>query len=62
MDASTIGLIAFGAVLFMLAMRVPIAFTLASVATVATFFIFAFRTGTFMPERAIKATTSMVFS
>ena len=62
MDASTIGLIAFAAVLFMLAMRVPIAFTLASVATVATFFIFAFRTGTFMPERAIRATTSMVFS
>ena len=62
MDASTIGMIAFAAVLIMLALRVPIAFTLASVATVATFFIFAFRTGTFMPERAIKATTSMVFS
>ncbi|WP_339764867.1 TRAP transporter large permease [uncultured Sulfitobacter sp.] len=62
MDAATIGLIAFGAVLFLLAMRVPIAFSLASVATVGTFFIFAFRTGTFMPERAIRATTSMVFS
>ena len=62
MDASTIGMIAFAAVLIMLALWVPIAFTLASVATVATFFIFAFRTGTFMPERAIKATTSMVFS
>jgi len=62
MDASTIGLIAFGAVLFLLAMRVPIAFALASVATIGTFFIFAFRTGTFMPERAIRATTSMVFS
>ncbi|MEX3314333.1 TRAP transporter large permease [Sulfitobacter sp. PS-8MA] len=62
MDASTIGMIAFAAVLILLALRVPIAFTLAAVATVATFFIFAFRTGTFMPERAIRATTSMVFS
>ena len=62
MDASTIGLIAFGAVLLLLALRVPIAFALASVATIATFFIFSFRTGTFMPERAIRATTSMVFS
>ncbi|MEN8842336.1 MULTISPECIES: TRAP transporter large permease [Rhodobacterales] len=62
MDAATIGMIAFAAVLILLALRVPIAFTLAAVATVATFFIFAFRSGTFMPERAIKATTSMVFS
>ena len=54
MDASTIGLIAFAAVLILLALRVPIAFALASVATIATFFIFAFRTGTFMPERAIR--------
>ena len=37
MDASTIGLIAFGAVLLLLALRVPIAFALASVATIATF-------------------------
>ncbi|SFD55111.1 TRAP transporter, DctM subunit [Sulfitobacter brevis] len=62
MDASTIGMIAFAAVLILLALRVPIAFTLAAIATVGTFFIFAFRTGTFMPERAIRATTSMVFS
>jgi tripartite ATP-independent transporter DctM subunit len=62
MDASTVGLVAFSAVLILLALRVPIAFTLAAVATVATFVIFAFRTGTFMPERAIRATTSMVFS
>ena len=33
MDASTIGLIAFAAVLILLALRVPIAFALASVAT-----------------------------
>lgn len=62
MDAATIGMIAFGAVILMLMLRIPISFTLASVATVATFCIFAFRTGTFMPERAIKATTSLVFS
>lgn len=62
MDASTIGFIAFAAVLVLLALRSPIGFTLAAVATVGTFFIFAFRTGSFLPERAIRATTSMVFS
>lgn len=62
MDPATIGMIAFAAVLFLLAMRIPIAFTLASVATVGAFFIYAFRTGTFAPERAIKPTSSMVFS
>ncbi|AZV79988.1 TRAP transporter large permease [Parasedimentitalea marina] len=62
MDASLIGLIAFAAVLGLLALRAPIGFTLAAVATVATFFIFAFRSGSFAPERAIRATTSMVFS
>jgi len=62
MDASTIGLVAFAAVLILLAMRAPIGFTLVAVATTATFFIFAYRTGTFLPERAIRATTSMVFS
>lgn len=62
MDPSLIGLFAFLAVLLLLAARVPIAFALAGVAAVASFCIFAFRTGTFMPERAFKATTSMVFS
>jgi len=62
MDPATIGLIAFAAVLVLLALRVPIAFTLASVATVSTFFIYAFRSGNFAPERAFKATTSMVRS
>ncbi|MDW3204751.1 MAG: TRAP transporter large permease [Alphaproteobacteria bacterium] len=62
MDPSLIGLFAFLAVLLLLAVRVPIAFALAGVAAVASFCIFAFRTGTFMPERAFKATTSMVFS
>lgn len=62
MDPSLIGLFAFLAVLLLLAVRVPIAFALAGVAAIASFCIFAFRTGTFMPERAFKATTSMVFS
>lgn len=61
-DPTTIGLIAFAAVLFLLAMRVPIAFTLALVATVATFFIYALRTGDFLPGRALVPTASMVFS
>ncbi len=62
MDPSTIGLIAFAAVIILLALRVPIAFTLAVVATVGAFVLFAFRNGAFLPERAIRATTSMVFS
>ncbi|MEM9796052.1 MAG: TRAP transporter large permease [Pseudomonadota bacterium] len=62
MDPATLGLIAFAAVLVLLALRVPIAFALASVATVAAFTIFATRTGTFMPERAIRATASLVFN
>ncbi|UWR21952.1 TRAP transporter large permease [Sulfitobacter sp. S190] len=62
MDPATIGMIAFAAVLVMLALRVPIGFTLASVATVGAFFIYAFRSGSFAPERAIKPTSSMVFS
>ncbi|NSX54994.1 TRAP transporter large permease [Parasulfitobacter algicola] len=62
MDPTLIGLIAFGAVLVLLAIRVPIAFALAAVATVSAFMIYAFRTGTFMPDRAIRPTSSMVFS
>jgi C4-dicarboxylate transporter DctM subunit len=62
MDPSLIGLIAFAAVLFMLVIRVPIAFALASSAIIGTFFIFALRTGTFSPDRAIRPTTSLTFS
>ncbi|MEP1441831.1 MAG: TRAP transporter large permease [Hyphomicrobiales bacterium] len=62
MDPSLIGLIAFGAVILMLAIRVPIAFALASAAIIGTFFIFALRTGTFSPERAIRPTTSLTYS
>lgn len=62
MDASTIGLVGFAAVILLLAARVPIAFVLASVATVGTFCVYAFRTGAFTPERAINPTASMVMS
>ncbi|MGB5864801.1 MAG: TRAP transporter large permease [Sulfitobacter sp.] len=62
MDGSTVGMVAFGAVLFLLALRIPIAFTLATVATVGAFLIYAFRGGSFDPSRAIKPTSSMVFS
>ena len=62
MDGTLIGLVAFGSVLFLLALRVPIAFALAAIATIGTFVIFAFRTGVFAPERAIRPTTSLVFS
>ena len=60
MDESTIGLVAFGLVIVLLALRVPIAFVLAGVATVGTFLIYAFRSGSFTPERAINPTSSMV--
>lgn len=62
MDGTTVGLFAFAAVIGLLALRVPIAFALAGVATVGTFVIFAFRTGAFAPERAIRPTTSLVYS
>lgn len=62
MDPALIGLVAFAVMLVLLAMRVPIAFALIGVATLAAFTIFAFRTGTFMPERAIRATSSLVFT
>ena len=62
MDGTLVGICAFAAVLGLLAIRVPIAFALAGVATVGTFVIFAFRTGAFTPDRALKPTTSLVFS
>ncbi|MFZ7092440.1 TRAP transporter large permease [Primorskyibacter sp. 2E233] len=62
MDGTTVGLVAFASLIVLLGLRVPIAFALAGVATLGTFAIFAFRTGTFMPERAIRPTSSMVFS
>jgi tripartite ATP-independent transporter DctM subunit len=62
MDGTTVGILAFLAVIGLLAIRVPIAFALAGVATVGSFVMFAFRTGEFAPLRAVRPTTSMVFS
>ncbi|ODT61101.1 MULTISPECIES: TRAP transporter large permease [Paracoccus] len=62
MDPMTIGLVAMVAVLVLLAMRVPIAFALAGVASVGTFLVYATRTGAWMPERALNPTSSVVFS
>ena len=62
MDGTVVCLVAFAAVIGLLAIRVPIAFALASVATLGTFVMFAFRTGEFMGERAIRSTSSLVFS
>ena len=62
MDGTTVGLVAFASVIALLAIRVPIAFALAGVATLGSFAIFATRTGDFLPARAIRPTTSIVFS
>lgn len=62
MDGTIVGLIAFAALLLLLGLRVPIAFALAGVATIGTFVMFAFRTGTFSPDRAFRPTSSLVFS
>ena len=62
MDGTVVGVAAFAAVIGLLAIRVPIAFALALVAFVGSFVMFAFRTGEFAPMRAIRPTTSMVFS
>lgn len=62
MDGTVVCLVAFAAVLVLLALRVPIAFALAGVATLGTFTLFSFRTGSFIAERAIRPTSSLVFS
>ncbi|WP_265500102.1 TRAP transporter large permease [Paracoccus beibuensis] len=62
MDAMTIGLVAMSLVLLLLALRVPIAFALAAVASGGTFLVYATRTGDWTPERALNPTTSVVFS
>ncbi|NIZ12825.1 TRAP transporter large permease [Phaeobacter sp. HF9A] len=62
MDGTLIGLIAFAALIGLLALRVPIAFALTGVATLGSFVIFAFRTGAFNPDRAWRPTSSLVFS
>lgn len=62
MDVSTIGYIACAVVIFLLAIRVPIAWAIGGVAVVALFFVFAMRTGEFIPDRALLRTLSITFS
>ena len=62
MDAMTIGMTALALVLILLAMRVPIAFVLAGVASLGTFLVYATRTGGWSPERALNPTSSVVLS
>ena len=62
MDPATIGYIACAIVLLLLAIRIPIAYAIGGVAVVAIFMVFATRTGTFMPERAMWTTLSLAFS
>ena len=62
MDPATIGYIACAVVIFLLAIRVPIAYAIGGVAVTAIFIVFATRTGTFMPERALWTTLSLSFS
>ena len=62
MDIATIGFIACGAVIFLLAIRVPIAFAIGGVAIVALFLVFSFRSGEFVPDRALARTLSVAFS
>ena len=62
MDVSTIGYVACALVIFLLAIRVPIAWAIGGVAVVALFFVFAMRTGEFIPDRALLRTLSITFS
>ena len=62
MDVSTIGYVACALVIFLLAIRVPIAWAIGGVVVVALFFVFAMRTGEFIPDRALLRTLSITFS
>lgn len=62
MDLATLGYVSCALVIFLLAIRVPISFAIGGVAVGAIFILFAFRTGTFMPERALWTTLSLSFS
>ena len=62
MDPVAIGYVACAAVIFLLAIRVPIAFAIGGVAVVSLFLVFATRTGGFTPEPALWRTLSIAFS
>ncbi|PZO65832.1 MAG: TRAP transporter large permease [Paracoccus denitrificans] len=62
MDPITIAIGAFVLVFILLALRVPIAFSMAGVATLAIFLIYATRTGDWTPSRAIAPTAAVIQS
>ena len=62
MSAVIIGSWSFISAIVLLILRTPIAFALTLVASIATFFMFASRTGTLDFDRAITPTTSLLFS
>jgi len=62
MGAIFIGFGSFASALFLLVLRTPIAFALALVASIATFLMFATRTGVLDLDRAYKPTMSLLFS
>jgi tripartite ATP-independent transporter DctM subunit len=62
MGAIVIGTWSFISAVVLLILRTPIAFALALIASIATFMMFATRTGTFDFDRAINPTTSLIFS
>lgn len=62
MSGLALGLGAFATTLFLLVIRVPIAFALGLIASLATFIFFAFRTGTFQFERGFQAAGTLIYS
>ena len=62
MDPIVLGAAGFLVVLLLLAIRVPIAFALAGMATLCTLLFFATKSGSFELVRAIRPTTTLIFS
>lgn len=60
MDPTTVGLIGTIVALILIALRVPIGIVLAGLSIICTFLFYAWRTGTFMPERAISPTIALI--
>lgn len=62
MDPATIGLLACLVVIFLLAIRVPIAFSIGGVAVVALFLVFEMRSPTFTPEQSFTRMLTISFN
>lgn len=62
MDIATIGLISCALVIFLLAIRIPIAFAIGTVAIVAIFIVFEIRTDGLTLERSLSKTLSISFN